>query len=759
MNSFDNFLKFEVNKALKEVLNEGRSAHATARMNTIKLMVDFFKSNPDLEPLSDDFETLEKNFRNRCGFIRAFPGVLARLEPVLMYIALNEFKFNTNHQNYGELETLYNIAGYIRRHIDTDAEDIIPRIKDMKVGEVTSDTLENIFGQAAERDDDLNDEKYANDKGEDNFNSLEYLEPIRIETMQQAYKYAQYSGEKHEPTGRYVGQLCFSTNSGSWDLFTSDGKNTCWLLLSTDWDTVPCEHTKCLIPSMPDSYTSNGTTHYTPYDKYGLSMIFVFITPEGKIFRSNTRWNHEADLYRKGNYYTDYALTQSMLSEITHVNFNSLFKYVTPATFEEKLSKLLEKFKNGEDPEDIFDSYEKYSLPQGEFAIVGVKDKYNILNVSTLEFLSKEQWFRMIDNLNDNKFGYFIVYNESNNSTVLKYDGTFVLGDAWFNMIWVMGNCMLYLDTGMGNQILCNSEGKLVEDGLDNVRNNGENTIVTVIDGDNPPDTQKFKLYGKNQELIIGGKNDIIDIDYTKMGCAKIMNYEHYFNYVTIEGKILSPNQWFVSIGDFSEGYAVCKIDTKKYNYLGVNGKTIFPEYISCKRAWSFRSGYARIKIDTDAYNFINTRGEFVSEKNFIDANDFSYGYAPITIDVYKCNVLKMDGTFLSEDYFTNVDSFIRNDYIPSKDKLGALVQKHAKVKGRLCPCYNILLTNGSVLLKKWVISYDNNFKIPFKSHTQALEGYFIENGEPIWGKIDIATGEIGGKSLGFNDVFAHLGD
>ena len=39
---------------------------------------------------------------------------------------------------------------------------------------------------------------------------------------------------------------------------------------------------------------------YNAYDDYGLSMIFVWITPEGKLHECNTRWNHEA-IYAPGH--------------------------------------------------------------------------------------------------------------------------------------------------------------------------------------------------------------------------------------------------------------------------------------------------------------------------------------------------------------------------------------------------------------------------------------------------------------------------
>jgi hypothetical protein len=80
------------------------------------------------------------------------------------------------------------------------------------------------------------------------------------------------------------GRLCYTDGENTWnsERFGDDGRNKCFLLLNQDtykkWGDGECP----------------PFNEYSPYDEYGLSMVWVFITPEGKLHASNTRWNHGA---------------------------------------------------------------------------------------------------------------------------------------------------------------------------------------------------------------------------------------------------------------------------------------------------------------------------------------------------------------------------------------------------------------------------------------------------------------------------------
>ena len=87
-----------------------------------------------------------------------------------------------------------------------------------------------------------------------------------------------------------------------------NGLNKVYCCLSNNW--------KNIKPEKNEGY---------PKDEYGLSMIFVFVSPEGELVNSNVRWNHGDGSF--GN--VDNMFTKSELSELVGVNFNQVFKPLT----------------------------------------------------------------------------------------------------------------------------------------------------------------------------------------------------------------------------------------------------------------------------------------------------------------------------------------------------------------------------------------------------------------------------------------------
>ena len=68
------------------------------------------------------------------------------------------------------------------------------------------------------------------------------------------------------------------------------------------------------------------------------------------------------------------------------------------------------------------------------------------------------------------------------------------------------------------------------------------------------------------------------------------------FNWITHNGEIAFPNQWYNIVEPFSEGYAAVYLFDKGWNFINHNGEIAFPErwydYV-----WSFNKGYARVEL------------------------------------------------------------------------------------------------------------------------------------------------------------------
>lgn len=134
-------------------------------------------------------------------------------------------------------------------------------------------------------------------------------EIIRIPDFEEAKKWGKYSWPQLP--------LCYTTHENQWDNFTNFGKNNCFLCLNKNtwhnWD----------VGETPED------NNQTPYDEYGLSMIWVFISPEGKIAYSNTRWNHNQENripdMPYGGIDVDESFSKEALEDLLGMSFENAF--------------------------------------------------------------------------------------------------------------------------------------------------------------------------------------------------------------------------------------------------------------------------------------------------------------------------------------------------------------------------------------------------------------------------------------------------
>jgi hypothetical protein len=88
------------------------------------------------------------------------------------------------------------------------------------------------------------------------------------------------------------GKICYTQSEDTWESenYGNYDANKCYVLLCNGWEDIPAEH--------DGSESNNGLptplNQFNGYDKYGLSMIFVWIGKFGNLSVSNTRWNHDA---------------------------------------------------------------------------------------------------------------------------------------------------------------------------------------------------------------------------------------------------------------------------------------------------------------------------------------------------------------------------------------------------------------------------------------------------------------------------------
>ena len=123
-------------------------------------------------------------------------------------------------------------------------------------------------------------------------------------------------------------------------------------------------------------------------------------------------------------------------------------------------------------------------------------------------------------------------------------------------------------------------------------------------------------------------KYDVVGNFYN--GYAHVeLNYK--YNFIDVQGNLVSPNQWFNNVGIFTNGYAWVRLNNK-YNFIDTQGKLVSPNQ------WFdgvgiFTNGYATVKLN-NKYNFIDVQGNMVSPNQWFDGvGRFTNGYATVKLN------------------------------------------------------------------------------------------------------------------------------
>ena len=234
-------------------------------------------------------------------------------------------------------------------------------------------------------------------------------------TFEQSGKYGNKSG------GGLSCKICYTQGESTWNNYSNGGKNKLFILLRKDWETVEPKH--------DGSEANNGLgepyNRLNGYDNYGLSMVFVWITPQGEISVSNTRWNHGGNFISPN---VDQAFKPHTIEKLMGGTFKDVFN--TDSVYE-KLDAVEEKIKNGEhELADIVDDYKVIrSYPYYTY-LVKVYEKYNLLeginHKANLVF--KDCWADGIYKLNEIgdlycnfNGGYYVYTVERNLISLNKY--------------------------------------------------------------------------------------------------------------------------------------------------------------------------------------------------------------------------------------------------------------------------------------------------------------------------------------------------
>ena len=248
-----------------------------------------------------------------------------------------------------------------------------------------------------------------------------YGKPLGPLSFDESKEYGQYSGLD---AGKGGGCICYTTGTGMRAQYSNDEENKLFLLLRDDWKTVNTTHDGSEANNgLGDPYDKlNG------YDEYGLSMIFVWVSPDGELAYSNTRWNHKAEYVTND---VDQAFDVTTLEKLMGVKFEEAFevenfydKYADPAN---------EALVNGKPIEEVFDGVEELN---DSYALVKLGKKWNIycLKENRLYFPRWITGYRFWVSQKNN-YGDLTIRNQANGNRYFFVDGNLIGYKQYLNVI------------------------------------------------------------------------------------------------------------------------------------------------------------------------------------------------------------------------------------------------------------------------------------------------------------------------------------
>ena len=110
-----------------------------------------------------------------------------------------------------------------------------------------------------------------------------------------------------------------------------------------------------------------------------------------------------------------------------------------------------------------------------------------------------------------------------------------------------------------------------------------------------------------------------------------IVRINNKYNLINIQGKLVSPKQWFDNINNFYKKYARVRLNSQ-WNFMDTQGKLMSPgQWFDWVGHFSGR--YATVELN-GAWNYIDTRGRLISPNLwFDDADSFYRGYATVELN------------------------------------------------------------------------------------------------------------------------------
>ncbi len=192
------------------------------------------------------------------------------------------------------------------------------------------------------------------------------------------------------------------------------------------------------------------------------------------------------------------------------------------------------------------------------------------------------------------------------------------------------------------------------------------------------PSIPLYVVWHKEKYNLIDKNNDIkCDTWYDYMGRFRydssddgkmditMVTLQYATNFIDLNGNLLF-DEWFNYVGDFSLGPClVCNRENNKYNYVTKDGRYLSPN-IWFNDALEFYNGWARVSTKLGT-NLINEDGKFISNEWYSLIGQFDRFINGAVVrkngEPNLWNIVRLDGSLLSDEWFSDIeDPFLTFD-------------------------------------------------------------------------------------------------
>ena len=546
-------------------------------------------------------------------------------------------------------------------------------------------------------------------------------------SFDEAKEYGKYSGYD----GGSGGLVCYTQNPNTWlsPYYSDNNRNKCYLLLRNDWEKYNNNSETAIHDG---SEKNNGLPYplnqFNGYDNYGLSMIFVWIDPRGRLHESNTRWNHEAD-YAPGHG-VDMALKETDIAKLMGAPFKKVFNITT---FKQGIKDILNRLANGEEPEKLFTTVDRTPDKFG-FVFVEYNGSWNMLTKDE-RGIAFDVWFdyeprnfyNVIKCEINNKYNFIT----RNGELVWKYPP-----NKWFNRVW--GTDVNYFTkVRIGKRYNAfNTNGdflikKPLEEWPTGLRKSEDDGYYEIEYG------KKCNYIDINENLLwkhpIEEWFDSMGSVFNRNDGLMFVTINKKYNFINRKGKLLwkqPPENWFTYYNRLDNGLIFVSVDNNRENIISTKtGKLVwnYPIHKWPNRMLNFYEGYSLITIG-DKSNLIDKNGRLVyGDENlntwFDDTTVMHKNGVAVVKLGNKENIINKNGKFLLEKGYDKIYLRFDKDFT----KIVTPVKEGKK--------YNFINYKGKELFDKWFDRFVGFHRGVTMVKIGNKYNYVTEKGKLLWKK------------------------